>query len=82
MADCSARRRSPQRQHIPLLAELHHMPSWNPLLFMRSRKRILSPNKGWAIPWCLGEGGDGGGSHYETCFHSNPNIAAMKFEQR
>lgn len=24
----------------------------------------------------------GGGSQYESCFHSNSNIAAMKFELR
>ncbi len=56
MADCSVRRPPPQGQSIALLVELHHMPSWNRLLFMRVTRSILSPNKGWEIPWCLDEG--------------------------
>lgn len=66
MADCSVRRRSPQRRCMALLVELHHMPSWNHLLFMRATRSILSPNKGWEIPSCLDEGrmgGERGGSH-------------------
>lgn len=83
MADCALRRRCLPREHTALLVELHPMPSWNHLVFMRATRSILSPNKGWEIPWCLDESGRReGSSHYESRFHSNPNIAAMKFELR
>lgn len=60
----------PQRRCFALPVELHHMSLWNHFLFMKATWSKLSFNKGWEMLRRLGE----------SCFHSNPNIAALKSE--
>lgn len=53
-------------------------------LYEIDKEHPLALIKAGTYPWCLGggDGGGGGGSRHESCFHSNPNIAARRFEQR